>query len=156
MAEPSIGIRLVGGNAFAVDGLLRAQNVPIESVRGNSILGYIMHRSRSNLHLDPFVVWADYRGVDRAIIVLFRVGYVILESAWDHSPCLVHNAKGLVTLRERGDDHPEAENVGELTKREMLLLHLAPNRIWTFFAAADTSHDVVLRQLRRKRLLDLS
>src|SRR5439155_17043767 len=75
--------------------------------------------------------------------------------AGNRPPGAVHDAERPITLVDAAHDDPEAENVGELAEREVLALHLAPDRIRPFLAAKDPRVDAVFGKLADQSLLDL-
>src|SRR6185312_8963129 len=47
------------------------------------------------------------------------------------------NAERVIALLDRVDDDAERHDVGQLLEADILLLHLAPDRVWRFFAARE-------------------
>ena len=156
MAEPPVGIRFGGRRPEPVERLARIGGILVERVGRDAPLGDLVHQPGADLHLDPHVMGADHGGMQRAVIVLLRRRDIVLEAAGNGAPGAVHDAKRPVALVGGSHQHPEAENVGELAKRQMLALHLAPDRERPFLAAMDLRLDAVLFQLDGQRLFDLA
>ena len=154
VAQPAVGVGFGSGRAEAVQRLLGVGRVLVDRVGGNTALGDFMHQPGADLHFDAHVVRADDGGVDRAVVVLLRRRDVVLEAARHGAVGAVDDAERPVALVHRADDDAEAEDVGELAERQMLALHLAPDRVGPLLAAIDLGLDAVLGQLLRQFLLD--
>ena len=63
-------------------------------MRRDAEFGLLVHVARTNLHLERFVLRADYRGVNRAIFVALGRGDVIVELARNVVPQAMHDAEG--------------------------------------------------------------
>ena len=150
-AQPCVGIR------FAREHLgRRADAVLVERMRGDAVLGDLMHLVGAQLQLDALIAGPDDRGVDRAVVVLLGVGDVVLEPARHHAPAGVDDTERLVALRNRLHDHPEPEDIGQLLEADRLALHLAPHRVGRFAPPAHARRDPTVRQLLGQLLLDLA
>ena len=123
-------------------GVLGAHAFAVGPVRGNTGLGHLMHLTRADLHLNPFAVAARHRGVDRPIAVVLGLADVILETPRHSAPALVDDAKDPITVSHRIANHAKAVDVGQARKGQILLLHLAPDRIWLFRPTIDRSFNL--------------
>ena len=104
-------------------------------MRRDAALGDLMHVAGADLHLDAHMMRADHRRMERPIVVLLGRRDIVLEAAGHGAPGAMRDAERAVAFIDAGDDDAEAENIGELAEREMLALHLAPDRIRPLLAA---------------------
>ncbi|EKD60839.1 MAG: hypothetical protein ACD_54C00527G0001 [uncultured bacterium] len=116
-------------------------------MRSDAGLVDLVHLAGADLHLDPLAVAARHRGMDRAIAVGFRLAQVILEPPRHRPPALVDHAQNAVTIGDRGADDAETVDVGQPRKRQILFLHLAPDRVGFLGAAINIGVDLHLFQL---------
>jgi hypothetical protein len=67
----------------------------------------------------------------------------------------VHDAERPVAVVDRVDDHPEAEDVGELLEGDGFALHLAPDRVGALAPPRHLGAEPLRGELGGERLLDL-
>ena len=155
MLEELLGVRgmLEDFEQFANPAILpplrarqRAAQLLEVPVGGNAVLGEFVHFPGADLNLDPLALGPDHRGMNRLIAVRLGRRDEILEAARHHAVRAVNDAERLVAFGHRFDDHAEGDDVGELFERNVLALHLAPDRIGLLFAPGNRRHDIGLRQ----------
>ena len=127
-------------------GVSGAHAIAVGPMGGNAGFGHLVHLAGADLHLDPLAVAARDGGVDRPVAVRFRLADVILEPARHGAPALVDDAQDPVAILFRGADHAEAVDVGQAREGQVLLLHLAPDRVGLLGAAIDIGLDLRLFQ----------
>src|SRR5712691_10634114 len=125
----------------------------VDPVRGDAELGHLVHVAGADLHLDALPLGTDHAGMDRAVIVRLRRRDVVLEAAGNDVIGGMDDAQRVVAIADPVDQHAEGHHVGELLERDILALHLAPDRIGRFFAAGDVGSEAALFQ-RLAQLLD--
>src|SRR5580698_4601515 len=125
-------------------------------MRGDAVLGDLRHVAGADLQFDTLLARSDYRGVDRAVVVLLRCGNIILETARHDRPRSVDDAERLITFGDGTDDDTEAENIRELLKADGLAFHLAPDRVRTLAPAQHFHVDAAVAELPCQLLLDLA
>ncbi len=118
----------------------------VEPVRGDAGLGDLVHVGGADLDLDRAAEGAEQRGVQRLIAVGFRDRNVILELARDRLVEPVQQAEGDVAGGGILDDDAEAEDVVHLREGQVLLTHLAIDRVQVLLASLDLGLDAVLAQ----------
>ena len=96
-------------------------------MRGDAVLGDLVHLGGSDLHFDPLALRPDHRRVQGPVIVPFRGRDVVLEQARHHRIGAVDNAERLITRGGIVDDDAERDHVGQLLERDVLQFHLAPD-----------------------------
>ena len=62
---------------------------------------------------------------------------MVLEPPGNRLVDLVQQPQSGIAVDHRGDDHPEAVDIGDLGKAQVLLVHLAVDRVQRLFAARD-------------------
>ena len=125
----------------------------IGPVGGKAALGLGMHGPIADLDFDPHLRIVDHRGVQRAIAVALGRRDVILEAARDHRPAAVDQAERPIGLTQILHDHAEGHDVGQLLEADMLLGHLAPDRIRMLLAPLDAAR---LEMAKAERSYDLN
>ncbi len=118
----------------------------IGPVRGDAHLGDIVHLAGADLHLDAQAMRADDAGVERLVVVGLRGRDEVLEAARDHRIAAVQHAQRLVAGRHVIDHDAERHDVRKLLELDLLLLHLAPDRIGRLLAAGNGAGDALLLQ----------
>ena len=116
--EPLIGAALVRQHR------LRGAAVLVERMRGDAVAGDVVHFAGAHLQFDALALRPDHRGVDGAVVVLFRRGNVVLEAAGHHRPLGVDHADHRIAVLHAADHDAKAENVGQLLEGDGLALHL--------------------------------
>src|SRR6185369_10866083 len=111
---PSVGARLL---------------VLVDPVRGDAELGYLVHVRGADLNFDALAFRPEDAGVQRAVVIRLRGRDVIFEAAGNDVIGRVNNTKRVVALADAVDEHTKRHHVGELLERDVLALHLAPDRI---------------------------
>ena len=89
--------------------------------------------------------------VDRLIVVLFWRRDVVLEAAGHGAPGGVRDAEHAIAIVDAIDDDAECVDVGQLLEADLLVRHLAPDRVGLFLAALDLGLDADLIELLAQR-----
>ena len=134
----------------------RADAFLVEDMRGDAVLGDLVHLLGADLQLDALVAGADHGGVDRAVVVLLRRRDVVLEAAGHDRPGGVDDAERAIAGLDVVDDDAEAEDVGQLLEADRLALHLGPDRKRLLAPAIDPRAEPVLAQILGELALDLA
>src|SRR3954454_22360470 len=107
----------------------------VDPMRGDPELIDLVHVAGADLHLDALPLRADHAGVQRAVVVRLRCGDEVFEAPGDDVIGGVDDPQRVIALPGIVDEHTESHDVGELLERDVLALHLAPDRIGRFLAA---------------------
>src|SRR5690606_36838963 len=110
-------------------GGVRSVSLLVQPMRGDAVLGYLMHLLRSDLDFGTFFLRPDYRCMYRAVAIRLRRRDIILETAGHHRPARVQRPERTIAIRYVVHDHAEPEYVGKLFQRNRAALHLPPHRI---------------------------
>ena len=98
-------------------------------MRGDTVLGVIVHRARADLDLDGLAARPDDRRVQGAVAVLLGIGDVVVELAHDRLPAAVHDAERAVALLHVLDQYPHRAHVEQVTELDVLGAHLLPDAV---------------------------
>ena len=106
-------------------------------VRGHAQLGVLVHLFGADLNLDRFAARAKHNGMDRLIAVRFGVGDIVIELIGQMTEVSVYYPqRGVAVLQTlRHDTH--GAHVKQLVKREVFLLHFAPDAVDMLRPAVD-------------------
>ena len=115
---------------------------------GNARFGHFVHLASSDLHLDPFAIAARHCGMNRPVAVVLGLTDVVFKPPRHRPPPLVNDTDDTVTIGFVVSDNAKAVNVGQARKRQILFLHLAPDRIGLFRATKNISLYLCLFQFR--------
>ncbi len=74
--------------------------------------------------------------MDRLIAVGFRIGHVVVKLTWQVTIFGVHHAQRRITILQFVGDDANRAHVEQFVKREVFLLHLAPDAVDMFRTAA--------------------
>ena len=103
------------GSALAHRQRVGAQpQVFVDAVRGDAVLGDLVHLVCANLQFDPLAARPDHRSVNGTIVVLLRRRNVVLETPRNARPSCMRDADGSVTVGDRVDENAEAIDIGQL------------------------------------------
>ncbi len=110
---------------------LQVASLLVTPVCSNSLFRPFMHLSGPDLNFHSFAVRPDDGRVERAIVVGFRHGDVVLESSRDRFPYCVNHAQRLVTFFffVGIDNDSESHEVINFIEVDALLLHLFINAV---------------------------
>ena len=117
--------------ALGVAGLL------VEPVRGDAVLGRLVHLDRADLDLDGLAVGADHRGVERLVEVGLGRGDVVLEAAGHGVPQRVDGAERRVAVPHRLRDDAQGDEVVDVREVPALAGHLLVDGPEVLGAAGD-------------------
>ena len=106
-------------------------------MRGHTELGHLVHVLGTKLNFDHLVAITIDHGVNRLIAVRLWIGDVIVKLFFDMGPAAVDDTQGSVAVLDLVHDHAYRTHIVELAKRQMLALHLAPNRVDMLRTAID-------------------
>src|SRR5690606_6678626 len=120
----------------------------------NAQFRHLMHLPGADLDLDPLVLGPDYAGVKRAIPVRLWCGNVILEPAGNDPVVGVNDAERGVAVLDRVDDDAKGHDVGQLLERNVLALHLQPDRPRTLLAPRHCRFQPLSRKRVREFVYD--
>ena len=123
-------------------------------MRGDAVLGDLVHLAGADLHLDALLLGADQAGVQRAVAVRLGRRDVVLEAAGNGRVAAVQDAQCMVAVADVLDHHAEGHGVGELLEAEVALLHLAPDRVGRLHAAGDLGIDAAFLEVAGELLAD--
>ena len=108
--------------------------VLVKPMRGDAILGDVVHFFGADLHFNRCSVRADQRRVQGLIAVGLGDRDVILELPRHRLEQAVQGAQRDIAGRYVVDDDAEAINVKHLGEGQLFVLHLAIDRVKTLFA----------------------
>ena len=115
-------------------------------------LGNILHALRTNLHLDPHTIGTHHRRMQRLVAIGLRHRDPIAQTIRFGG---INIGNGRVDLPALGllrgewqllEDNANGKQVVNLLERNLLALHLAPNRIDTLDAARNLIFDIIAIQ----------
>ncbi len=118
----------------------------VDPVRGDAELGHLMHVAGADLDLDALPLGPDHAGMERTVIVRLRRRDVVFEAAGDDVIGGMDDPQRVIAIADPVDQHAEGHHVGQLLERDVLALHLAPDRIGRFFAAGDARRQAAFLQ----------
>ena len=101
----------------------------VDPMRGDAELGHLVHVRGADLHLDALAFRPEDAGVQRAVVIRLRRRDVIFEAAGNDVIGRVNDAERVIAFADAVDEHAEGHDIGELLERDVLALHLAPDRI---------------------------
>ena len=133
--QPLIGAAFRGEARMDAADLVLSAGFLVMGMRGDAVFGDLVHGRGADLQLDALALRPDHGGVDRAVIVLFRGGDVVLVATRHHRPGGVHDTQRPVTLGQGFHDDAESEDVRELLEGDGFTLHLGGNGKGPLFAA---------------------
>ncbi|KPZ18253.1 Uncharacterized protein ALO56_05246 [Pseudomonas viridiflava] len=113
----------------------------VAPVRADAQLGFFVHRMRTDLDFQHLAFRPDDRSVQRAVAVFLGVGDVVVEFLGNVPPQGVHDAQRGVAVAHFGNEYTHRTHVVDLTERQTLALHFAPDGIDVFGTAADIGSD---------------
>ena len=120
---------------------LRARALLVAPVRGDAVLGRLVHVARADLDLQRPPLGPDHRGVQRLVHVELRHRHHVLEAAGERLPERVDDADGAVAVLHRVDDHAHRREVVDLVELAALAGHLRVDRVEVLGAAGDLGVD---------------
>ena len=100
----------------------------VHPVRGNALLGHVVHHLRADLELDSRAHRVDQGGVQRLVAVRLGDGDVVLEAPWQRLVELMQHAQGPVAVQQLVRDDAKAEDVTDLREAQALFDHLVVDR----------------------------
>ena len=121
--------RLVDGGAAAARALL------VAPVRGDAVLGGVVHLAGADLDLQRPPLGPDHRGVQRLVHVELRHRHHVLEAAREGLPEGMDDADGAVAVLHAVDDHAHRRQVVDLVELAALAGHLRVDRVEVLGAA---------------------
>ena len=141
--QPRKVTRLHGGRTVTPPG---SPGVLVAPVRGDPVLGDLVHLSGADLALHEAPVGPHHRRVQRLVEVELRHRDVVLEPALNRLPRGVDGAQGGVAVLHRIDQHPDADEVVDVVELLALDDHLLVDRPVVLLPAAHLGLDVQLGQ----------
>ncbi|MNV91903.1 hypothetical protein D3C71_1864470 [compost metagenome] len=96
-----------------------------------------MHLVGAHLELNVHARGPYQCGVQGLVTIEFGDRNVILELAGNRFVHLVEHTQGGIAVGYCGDDHPEAINIGDLSKTQMFQLHFLINGVQRFLATRE-------------------
>ena len=136
-----LGLVLVEGDAAGQDRAVRDHVFLVLPVRGDAVLGPLVHAPGADLQLDRLAAGADDRGVQALVHVELRHRDVVLEPAGDRVPARVDGAEGRVAVADAVDQDPDADQVVDVVELDVAGDHLLVDRVVVLGAAADRALD---------------
>ena len=126
----------------------------VEPVRGDPVLGLLVHLPRPHLDLERRPLGPDHGRVQRAVAVELRHRDEVLEPPRHRLPERVDQAERAVAVARplvagALDGHAHRGQVVDLVELAALLGHLVVDRVEVLRAAGDLGRDVDLRARRR-------
>ncbi len=119
-------------------------------VRGDAVLGPLVHAPGADLQLDRLAAGADDRGVQALVHVELGHRDVVLEPAGDRVPPRVDGAEGGVAVAHRVDQHPDAHQVVDVVELHVARDHLLVDRVVVLGPAGDGALDPRLVHVGRQ------
>ena len=114
-------------------------------MRGDAVLGDLVHFLGADLHLERDAVRADDGGVERLVHIRLGRADIVLEAAEHGAVEVVDDAENVVAVRDGIDDDAEGEEVEHLVHGLALGIHLAVDAVGVLHAAIDLEiRDVLL------------
>ncbi len=132
--------------------------VLVDPVRGDAVLGGLVHRVRAHLDLERLALRPDHRRVQRLVAVRLRHRDVVLEAARNRLPERVQHADRAVAVLDGVDQDAHRGEVEDLVELLAAARHLLVDRIEVLGAAEDlrADRDVAQRLVEDARgLLDV-
>ena len=114
----------------------------VKPMRSHTGFCHHMHGLGAHLKLDVGAKGTNQCGVQRLVAIDFRNGNVVLEATGHGFVELMQHAHGCVACGQPAHDDAKAINIGDLCKGQMLVVHLAVNRIKRFFAAVNAHRNM--------------
>ena len=115
----------------------------VAPVRGDAVLGMLVHLARADLHLERLAFGPDHRGVQRSIVVGLRFRDVVVELARQRRPEVMDAAERRIAVLDVVDQDPHGADVVEAVDARLLAPHLEPDAVDVLRPAGD------LRRARR-------
>ena len=112
-------------------------------MRSKTLFCYLVHTVATNLHLNPLTLLRHQSDVESLIAISFRMVEPVAQTVW---MALVYSAYCNINVETfvdfvgalfRSKDDAHGKNIINLIKRNMLVLHLIPNRIRTLNSCLD-------------------
>ncbi len=149
------------------DAVLEGRIAPLEArpallvppVGGNAELGVLVHLERADLHLERLALRAVHGGMERAVVVRFRLGDVIVELARQRRPKVMHDAQCRVAVLHVVDQDAHGADVVHRIEPRLLAAHLAPDAVDVLRPSGDLGADARRGELpgeRRHDVLDVT
>src|SRR4051794_20530910 len=132
-------LELVVGGVDDPVGAARA--LLVAPVRGDAVLGRLVHVAGADLDLQRPPLGPDHRGVQRLVHVELRHRHHVLEAAGERLPERVDDADGAVAVLHRVDDDAHRGEVVDLVELAALAGHLRVDRVKVLGAARDLGAD---------------
>ena len=143
----------VGGLGLPVDDAVQPDLVVavglavlVGPVRGDPVLGAVVHLAGADLHLEGLAQRPDHGGVQRLVQVELGHRDVVLEPALHRLPRGVDRAQRRVAVLHRVDEHPDAHQVEDVVEVAPLHDHLLVDAPEVLRAAAHVGVDAQLLQ----------
>ena len=115
-------------------------------MRGNAFFGNAVHLLGADLHFHALPVRADDRGMDGLVHIGLGHADIVLETARHRPEESVDHPQSLIALGHRLEDDAEGQKVVELIQGDLLGLEFAVDAVVMLQAAADFTHQIMLRQ----------
>ena len=122
-------------------------------VRGNAVLGGIVHLPGPDLDLEGNAFRADDGGVDALVHVRLGGGDVVLETARNGLEHVVDDAQNVVAVGDGVHDYTEGAEVEDAVEGKLLGVHLAIDAVDMLDAAEDGGVDPLLLETDADLLL---
>ena len=122
-------------------------------VRGNAVLGGIVHLPGPDLDLEGNAFRADDGGVDALVHVGLWRGDIVLEAAGDGLEHVMDDAQHVVAVGNGIHDHAEGAEIEDAVERELLGIHLAVDAVDMLDTAEDGGVDPLLLETDADLLL---
>ena len=145
------------GHALLVLAVGAAGILLVAPVRGDAVLGDLVHLVGADLHLERPRARPHDAGVQRLVHRLLRVRDVVVERAGDGPPCLMHHAQRVVAVARIVNEHAQRDEVVDLVERLTLggvALHLLVRRVEVLDAPRHVRLDARLVQRLAQLALD--
>ena len=113
----------------------------VAPVRGDAVLGGVVHLAGADLDLQRAPLGPDHRRVERLVHVELRHRHHVLEAAGERLPERVDDADGAVAVLDGVDDDAHRREVVDLVELAALAGHLRVDRVEVLGAAGDLGVD---------------
>ena len=131
----------------------------VAPVRGDTVLGMLVHLEGADLHFERLVLGSDHRRVQRAVVVGLRLRDVVVELARERRPAVMHEAEHRVAVLHRVDENAHRPDVVQRIDAGFLAAHLGPDAVDVLGPPGDLGPDAGGGELvaqRRDHVLDVA
>lgn len=125
-------------------------------MRGDPVVGHLLHLAGADLDLDGHPVHAEQGGMQRLVAVGLGNRDVVLEAPGERLVQAVHGAQHAVAGIDLVDDDAEGVDVHDLVERLTLAAHLLVDAVEVLLAADHLAFHAFAGEAVDQRLLDLA